>query len=218
LIDLLVNEKYDGKMSPRNKKANQQILDERRKQILLAALKIFARHGFAATRISDIAFAAGLSHGLIYHYFSSKDEIFTELAEHAFSGAHGVFEYGSKLNTSPLEKIRVITEMTISGAYQGDGAYYWNIVLQAYISEAIPKKLKKLAIKTISSYNDLLVPIILEGQKLGQVVKDDPIKLATTFYSMVNGMGVLQMMAKELPDNIVSLPDAEMVMRVFKKY
>lgn len=48
---------------------------ERRKQILGAAVKAFAEKGFHATRVSDVARRAGVAYGLIYHYFSSKDDL-----------------------------------------------------------------------------------------------------------------------------------------------
>ena len=70
-------------MSPRSKEANQEVLDKRRNQILSAALKVFSERGFAATKISNIASEAGLSHGLMYHYFKTKDEIFVELVRSA---------------------------------------------------------------------------------------------------------------------------------------
>jgi AcrR family transcriptional regulator len=62
-------------MSPRNEEQNELIKDERREQILSAALKVFARKGFAAAKISDIVARAGMSHGLVYHYFKSKEEL-----------------------------------------------------------------------------------------------------------------------------------------------
>jgi len=48
---------------------------DRREQILAAAVHVFAERGFHACRVSDIADAAGVAHGLLYHYFSSKDEL-----------------------------------------------------------------------------------------------------------------------------------------------
>src|SRR4051812_20477518 len=47
---------------------------EKRRQILDAAVKVFARQGFHACRVSDIADEAGVAYGLVYHYFTSKDE------------------------------------------------------------------------------------------------------------------------------------------------
>ncbi len=48
---------------------------DRRRQLLDAAVRVFARQGFHASRVTDIATEAGVAHGLVYHYFSSKDEV-----------------------------------------------------------------------------------------------------------------------------------------------
>jgi AcrR family transcriptional regulator len=52
---------------------------DRRQAILDAAVKVFARQGFHACRVSDIADEAGVAYGLLYHYFPSKDEVLNTL-------------------------------------------------------------------------------------------------------------------------------------------
>jgi TetR/AcrR family fatty acid metabolism transcriptional regulator len=49
--------------------------EDRRRQILDAAVRVFARSGYHGARVGDIAGEAGVAHGLLYHYFSSKDEV-----------------------------------------------------------------------------------------------------------------------------------------------
>jgi TetR/AcrR family transcriptional regulator, fatty acid metabolism regulator protein len=49
--------------------------EEKRRLIVDAAVRVFARKGFHASRVGDIAEEAGVAHGLLYHYFSSKDEV-----------------------------------------------------------------------------------------------------------------------------------------------
>jgi AcrR family transcriptional regulator len=49
--------------------------EEKRRLILDAAVRVFAHKGFHTSRVSDIAEEAGVAHGLLYHYFSSKDEV-----------------------------------------------------------------------------------------------------------------------------------------------
>jgi AcrR family transcriptional regulator len=52
---------------------------DRRRAILDAAVKVFARQGFHACRVSDIADEAGVAYGLLYHYFPSKEEVLNTL-------------------------------------------------------------------------------------------------------------------------------------------
>lgn len=52
---------------------------DKRRMILNAAVRVFARQGFHACRVSDIADEAGVAYGLLYHYFSSKEEVLDTL-------------------------------------------------------------------------------------------------------------------------------------------
>jgi TetR/AcrR family fatty acid metabolism transcriptional regulator len=52
---------------------------EKRRLILDAAVRVFARQGFHTCRVSDIADEAGVAYGLVYHYFRSKDEVLDTL-------------------------------------------------------------------------------------------------------------------------------------------
>lgn len=50
-------------------------MEEKRNQILSAAVRVFARDGYHTSRVGDIAEEAGVAHGLLYHYFPSKEEV-----------------------------------------------------------------------------------------------------------------------------------------------
>jgi TetR/AcrR family transcriptional regulator, fatty acid metabolism regulator protein len=52
---------------------------DKRRLILDAAVRVFARRGFHHCRVSDVADEAGVAYGLVYHYFSSKEEILNTL-------------------------------------------------------------------------------------------------------------------------------------------
>jgi AcrR family transcriptional regulator len=60
----------------------------RREHILETALKLFARHGFDGTSTKQIAQAAGIAEGLIFHYFPSKDDLLNAVFEtrHSYFG------------------------------------------------------------------------------------------------------------------------------------
>jgi len=67
-------------MSPR-----PNVSQERRDQIIESAIKVFTRAGFANTRMDDVATESGLSKGLLYWYFKSKEEIILAIADLLFS-------------------------------------------------------------------------------------------------------------------------------------
>jgi AcrR family transcriptional regulator len=60
---------------PRTKEQYEKIRSEKREIIKQTALKLFAEKGYASTSISDIAQTAGISKGLMYNYFKSKEEV-----------------------------------------------------------------------------------------------------------------------------------------------
>ena len=63
-----------------------ELSEQRRQEIIVAALRLFAKRGYRATTMGDIARAMGCSKGLLYHYFASK----AELADQARTGAHAL--------------------------------------------------------------------------------------------------------------------------------
>lgn len=65
----------------RNKEKNQQQLDARRKEIIESSILIFSKKGFFNTTVDDIANELHMSHGLFYHYFKNKDELFDEIID-----------------------------------------------------------------------------------------------------------------------------------------
>lgn len=72
-------------MAPRSVEQFEEMREKSRDKILSAALRLFANHGFHNTSMSKVASEAGISKGLIYNYFPSKDELLK-----------GVFEFGLK--------------------------------------------------------------------------------------------------------------------------
>jgi AcrR family transcriptional regulator len=197
-------------------KQQQQTTEERRKQILSAAVKIFAVRGFANTKISDIASAADLSYGLVYHYFKTKDDIFTELITQAHNHFTEALGFAGEYEASPLEKIRTLTEKVAPQKPDKENAYYTNIILQAHISAILPETVKLIIDKTISKHNEIVSSIIVEGQKLGQIIQGDPKKLAFTHYSMLCGMIVMQIIAADFTNYPISVMDTDTVIRALK--
>jgi AcrR family transcriptional regulator len=124
-------------MTPRTSEQYDQIRDQREGEILLAALRLFARQGFKATRISEITELAGASHGLFYHYFDSKEALFNALVDMAVDSSNGFLINIEAMDLSPLEKIHAIAEdILLSLKETDDSAFFFLLIVQAAVSEA----------------------------------------------------------------------------------
>jgi TetR/AcrR family transcriptional regulator, fatty acid metabolism regulator protein len=89
--------------------------EEKRRTILDAAARVFARKGFHTSRVGDIAEEAGVAHGLLYHYFSSKDEVLeTIFREHWTTLLERVHE-AEETGDDPIEQLRGIAAAMFEG-------------------------------------------------------------------------------------------------------
>lgn len=199
-------------MAPRTNEQNEKIKDERREQILFNALKLFAKRGLAATKISDIAQSSGFSQGLVYHYFKSKEDVYTELVRRAVeSSSQGVLAL-EKTPLEPLEKIKFIAKMSIESINkQDEAAYYFLLMTQASVYESNPEEAKQIIKNSFAPF-EAMVRIVKEGQAKGLVRKDKPEALATVFWSAINGLALNKIALGE--EFIIS--DSEIIVRIFE--
>jgi TetR/AcrR family transcriptional regulator, fatty acid metabolism regulator protein len=81
---------------------------DKRRIILDAAMRVFARQGFHTCRVSDIADEAGVAYGLVYHYFSSKDEILDTLFLERWNVMLAAIAEADRSHPAPREKLSAI--------------------------------------------------------------------------------------------------------------
>ncbi len=199
-------------MSPRNEEQNALIKDERREQILSAALKVFATRGFAATKISDIVSAGGMSHGLVYHYFKSKEDIFFELVSRAIYYAGQSLVMVDEMPLSPLEKVRQTAKYILSGIDMGqETSYYFLIVVHASVMESTPEEKAKY-LKGSEVPMMTLAKILNQGQQEGTVKPGDTFEFAMLFFSAILGLAVYKLTMTDF-----RMPDPEMLVAMVTK-
>jgi len=81
---------------------------DKRRVILDAAMRVFARQGFHTCRVSDIADEAGVAYGLVYHYFSSKDQILDTLFLERWNVMLAAIAEADRSQRSPRDKLAAI--------------------------------------------------------------------------------------------------------------
>lgn len=175
----------------RTTELSEQMKEERRQKILSGALKLFALYGLAATKISDIAKGTGMSQGLVYHYFSNKEEIFTELISYAFSRLMEACRILEQMDAAPDEKISIAVKELLDGLINNtDNAYYHQIIAQATANRGTPDKAQKIIRKYNKVPYQIIEKIMEEGQKLGVIKRDDPNDQAKLFWTIINGFAL----------------------------
>jgi len=97
-------------MAPRSKEQNQAQREQTKQSIIITALQAFAQKVYAAASINYIAQEAGISKGLIYHYFNNKEDLLLDIFDYLNSFSAALFV--KMENRSPKEQLRDTIEMT----------------------------------------------------------------------------------------------------------
>jgi AcrR family transcriptional regulator len=193
---------------PRTKEAFQQIRDESRQHILDKAAEVFASKGLANTKISDLAEAAGVSQGLLYRYFTDKDDLFIALLEKPVNGAIQWTRDATEYIGSPLEKLRRLTEQLLQG--MSEEPEYFQILTQAM---ALSGRAFETLVK-LETVVEMLRELMTEGQKVGEIAKRDPDQLVFLYLSCLYGLAAGKSLNLEWIDE--HFPTAEAVLQVLK--
>jgi AcrR family transcriptional regulator len=153
-----------------------------------AGLKVFARRGIIGTKMSMIAAEAKISHGLLYHYFASKEELFTILVERAMIASDEAIESVYGMPGSPIEKIRALTQDMLDEG----GTDYFLLIHQARTSDGVPEKVVELMKQySMDNYVKQLQTLFQEGQELGEFVAGDLDEMISSYLSVLSGLMVL---------------------------
>ncbi len=91
----------------RRKEAERQ---ERIRQILKAAGRLFLKKGYTNTTMRDICLKAELSTGAVYFYFKSKEEIYAQICEDIFMYLDGMFNRALDPDSKPAERFRILAD------------------------------------------------------------------------------------------------------------
>lgn len=203
---------------PKTEEQNQKILDKRKEEILEAALEEFSQKGYSGTKISDIIKRAGISQGLLYHYYKSKDELYLAVIEKSIELSLTLFKEVIQYNLKGWDAVATMTDWIFQWLKSGgEGKLRFFFMQQAAMLKPIPEEIKKALIKS-NKMNEYMVKLIKEGQEEGKIVEGDPLKLATMYWVLVQGIIMNYVVIENIGlENENSLPEAFMILRIIKK-
>jgi TetR/AcrR family transcriptional regulator, fatty acid metabolism regulator protein len=158
---------------------------DKRERILDAAVRVFAEKGFYATRVSEVARAAGVADGTIYLYFKSKDELLVSLFEDRVERLLQFLAVELPRATSAPEKLRRIIELQL-GLLEGerDLAEVITVILRQST-----KLVKERAAPKFTAYLDAIARVIADGQATGELRNDvSPHLAARAIFGALDGI------------------------------
>jgi len=169
--------------------------EKRKQEILYAGLSLFIQKGYSGTTIKDIANVVGMSTGLLFHYFSSKEELYLALVT---LGIEGPMSSVQPTPQEPMAFFESTAERILSYIrMEPFVAKMFVLMHQAYYSDDVPAR-----VKTLLSGFDIYTPtaeIVRQGQANGTIRAGDPLALSIAFWSAIQGAAETLAMHAQLP-------------------
>lgn len=193
---------------PRSEQDNEQIRASRRVEILEAATRVFLDKGLTRAKVTDIAAAANLSNGLLYHYFPSKEAVFEAIAIEMMAHVEAEIE-------APRDRaVDRLIEPLIRRRHQLDDATpdASRVVMQAVLhGEVMSESLRALLAAHMLRLLAKICDHIAHAQREGDLdPKVAPEELAHVMLYLFRGMSI------RMPHFSVPLPRAETLFGVLR--
>jgi TetR/AcrR family transcriptional regulator len=149
------------------------------------AMQLFAIRGLRGVRIQEIAQEVGITPANVYHYFSSKEDLFMQVV------LKSQFEFGEDLQKlseesgTPWDKL-----VSIGTPIENKKSYNVLLHLNIALSDALPEALKQQVKSNATENLKIMSGILAEGQRQGQIKPGDPMKMAARYVISLTGFNV----------------------------
>jgi len=185
-------------MSPRTQEQFELIRTSRRQQIMDAALKLFAIEGYGHCSISMLASRAGISKGLMYNYFESKEELLSAIIE---KGLNEIMDLFDPDHDGILESEELVSFIRKTFAIMRSNQEFWILYFSVILQPNVKEHLKD---KPIISYMEQFTSMLMTYfEKKGF---EDPYLEMLTLSALIEGIGVLMIYAyptMKIPDETI---------------
>ncbi len=181
---------------PRTKEQFAEMRNATKDKIQSAAMQLFVQKGFGATNVQEIADLAGISIGLLYRHYKTKEELFNELVQFALTGLKGIVDLFEQ-DISPKKLIGQFVGVIYDDMINGNElANLLILMTQSFFSGVVNHKKNEL-IQLNAKILQVTASLIQRGQELGEFRLGSPYELAEFFYSAINGLAIMKITLKD---------------------
>jgi AcrR family transcriptional regulator len=168
---------------------SEQRRQERRTAILQAAISLFARKGFAETGISQIARAAGISHGTIFLYFPSKEVLFRAAVLEPLEVFAAQSLEMMDADGSPLQRVRRLVRAQVMGT-AAERSYLQMVQLAVAQGDQFGDLAEEIA-AVLDPVGLRLSRLVAEGMNVGEFSPGSSDAVAASYLAYLNGIGLV---------------------------
>lgn len=179
-----------------------------RETIQTAAVRVFAQRGFAQSTIRDIALEAEVSVGSIYRHYASKDELYSDLLDHAGAGLLGLSEYLSGPGR-PVDLVRSFTTRFLADVTAGEGAAEFVVVLNHGVTQDTPPGTADRLLDAQQTMWRAFQALVARGQEAGEFGRGDPAELTACYFATIGGLTTLRLAL----GGQLAVPGVEVILR-----
>jgi AcrR family transcriptional regulator len=140
--------------------------------------------------MQQITDASGLSKGLVYYYFPSKDLLFTHLIDSAIEISKAIWIGALDSPGTAWEKIERLSAALARDGFTDEYALYYLIILQALNQETGITGLREHIWQNMTHYGRLPA-LVMEAQEAGDAMPGDPELLVSTYFALLQGFTLI---------------------------
>lgn len=176
---------------PRTEEQYEAMRIATRNKIHSAAIKLFAKKGFAATSVKNIAEEAGISIGLMYRHYKKKEDLFNALVTYATEGLDRILKMFQS-DGSPAELIQQFTREILKALNNDDEYAQFQMLMNQTFTIEDPSTEIKALIKKSEDIMQQTIQLIEKGQKQGQFKQGNAREMAYFYFSSLQGLAMMK--------------------------
>jgi AcrR family transcriptional regulator len=178
------------------------IADQRRGQMLQAALDVISERGFADTRIADIAERIGISPALVIYYFKTKDQLLTEAIRYYEDSWYAEGKRRMDELPTAARRLEELVAMNLLPDRDSQLPSTWPLWLDFWVQAARNADVASVRQKSDERWREVIVSLVVAGQEAGEFASVDAEEFAIFVSALLDGMTVQIALGDPVVDSV----------------
>jgi AcrR family transcriptional regulator len=174
--------------------------DQRRVQMLRAAIEVIEERGFPETRIADVAARAGTSPALVIYYFKTKDQLLTEAMKFSEDTWYEAGTRRMEQIPTAAGKLEEIIAMCCLPEADTEPETSWVLWLDLWSQAVRHPEVASVRQKFDERWRELICSLVVAGQEAGEFGPVDPVEFTELLSSLLDGLAVQIALADPVVD------------------